>query len=167
MVHGLPLLSEIDRLCDACLTGKHKRVAFQRQAHNRASEQLGLVHADLCGPINPPTPGGKRYFLLLVDDSSRFMWVHLLAMKDQASAAIKKFQAAAELESGHKLKMLRTDRGGEFTSRELGYYSDHGVQRQLTAAYTPHQNVVVERRNQMVVGMARCLLKAKQVPARF
>jgi transposase InsO family protein len=122
----------------------------------------------LCGPIDPPTPGGKRYFLLLVDDHSRYMWISLLATKDQASAAIKKFQAAAELESGHKLKLLRTARGGEFTSKELGeIFSDHGVQRQLTAPYTPQQNGVVERRNQTAVGMARCLLKAKGVPPRF
>ena len=140
MVHGLPLINEIERVCDACLAGKHKRASFPRQAWNRADEQLGLVHADLCGPIDPPTPGGKRYFLLLVDDHSRYMWIYLLASKDQASAAIKKFQAAAELQSGRKLKMLRTDRGGEFTSNELGeYFSDRGVQRQLTAPYTPQR----------------------------
>jgi hypothetical protein len=91
MVHGLPLLDEVERMCDACLAGKHKRAPSPRQAINRADEPLGLVHVDLCGPIDPPTPGGKRYFLLLVDDHSRFMWLHLLATKDQASAAIKKF----------------------------------------------------------------------------
>jgi hypothetical protein len=91
---------------------------------------LGLVHADLCGPIDPPTPGGKKYFLLLVDDHSRYMWIFLLASKDQASPAIKKFQAAVELESGRKLKMLHTNRGGEFTSSELGeYFAERGVQR--------------------------------------
>ena len=104
MVHGLPLLEEVDRLCDACLAGKHKRASFPHEAYNRAGAQLGLVHADLCGPIDPPTPGGKRYFLLLVDDHSRHMWVYLLATKDQAALAIKKFQAEAELESGRKLR---------------------------------------------------------------
>jgi hypothetical protein len=94
------LLDELERLCDACLAGKQKRNPFPLQAINRADKRLGLVHADLCGPIDPPTPGGKRYFLFLVDDNSRYMWLHLLATKDQASAAIKKFQAAAELESG-------------------------------------------------------------------
>jgi hypothetical protein len=64
--------------------------------------------------------------------------------------------------------MLRTDRGGEFTSKELGeYFAGNGIKRQLTAAYTPQQNGVVERRNQTVVGMARSLLKAKGVPGEF
>jgi transposase InsO family protein len=64
--------------------------------------------------------------------------------------------------------MLCMERGGEFTSKELGeYFSDQGVQRQLTVSYTPQQNGVVERMNQTVVSMARCLLKAKGVPTKF
>lgn len=86
---------------------------------------LDLVHSDLCGPITPVTPGSKKYFLLLVDDRSRYMWVTLLKFKDKAVAAIKQFQARVELEAGRKLKVLRIDRGGEFTSIEFGeYYTD-------------------------------------------
>jgi transposase InsO family protein len=68
----------------------------------------------------------------------------------------------AEVESGRKLKVLRTDRGGEFTSMEFrAYCTEEGVQRQLTAPYSPQQNRVVERRNQTVVGMARSMMMAK------
>lgn len=103
-------------------------------------------------PLNPPLRGGKRYFVLLIDDMSRYMWLTLIASKDQAAAAIKKFKAHAELESGRKLKVLRTDREGEFTSIEFGeYMADQGVHRQLTTPYSPQQNGVVERRNQSVV----------------
>jgi hypothetical protein len=105
---------------------------------------------------------------LLVDDKSRYMWLRLLTTKDEAQEALKQFQAAAELESGQRLKTLHTDRGGEFTSASLGkYFADQGVQRQLTAPYTPQQNGVVERRNQTIVGMARSLLKAKAVPTKY
>jgi hypothetical protein len=52
---------------------------------------LELVHGDLCGPISPATPAGNRYFLLLVDDYSRFMWVKLLRTKDEAVDAIRQF----------------------------------------------------------------------------
>jgi hypothetical protein len=61
---------------------------------------LDLVNGDLCGPISPATPGGKRYFLLLVDDKSRFMWLALLAAKSDTLAALKKFQAKVEVETG-------------------------------------------------------------------
>jgi hypothetical protein len=42
-----------------------------------------LVHGDLCGHITAPTPGEKSYFLLIVDDYNRFMWLELLASKDE------------------------------------------------------------------------------------
>ena len=82
--------------------------------------------------------------------------------------AIKKFKARAEAESDNKLCVLRTDRGGEFTSMEFAaYYADQGVVRHHTMPYSPQQNGVVERWNQTVVGMARSKMKAKSMPARF
>jgi transposase InsO family protein len=111
------------------------------------------------------TPSGNSYFLLLVDDHSRYMWISTLVSKNQAVAAIMEFQARAEGELGHKLLMLRTDRGGEFTSKQFAEYCvQEGVQRQLTAPYSPQQNGIVERRNAMVVGAARSMLKEKGLP---
>ena len=67
------------------------------------------MHGDLCGPVTPVTPGGRCYFLLLVDDLSRFMWVMILGSKGEAADAIRRAQAAAEAESGRMLRVLRTD----------------------------------------------------------
>ena len=64
--------------------------------------------------------------------------------------------------------MLQTDRGGEFTAVEFATYcAEEGVERHLTAPYSPKQNGMVERRNQSIVGMARCMLKAKGMPTAF
>ena len=95
MVRGLPSIEHNGELCEACLAGKQRRAPFPQQAKYRAEEPLELVHADLCGTITPPTPGGRRYFLLLVDDYSRFMWLVLLTSKDEAATALKRFQAEA------------------------------------------------------------------------
>jgi hypothetical protein len=70
---------------------------------------LELIHGDICGPISPMTPSGNWYFILLVDDVSWFMWVKVLATKDQATYAIKQYQAAAEAEIGRKLRAFRSD----------------------------------------------------------
>jgi hypothetical protein len=84
------------------------------------------VHGDLCGPISPRT---RRmllamfttiYFLLLVDDMSRYMWLTLLRSTADAPAAIMAFQARVEHETSKKLKVLHTDNGGEFTSVQFG-----------------------------------------------
>jgi transposase InsO family protein len=96
------------------------------------------------------------------------MWVTLLAAKSDTLATVKQFQARVEVESGRRLRVLRTDNGGEFTSVEFETYcADHGVQRQHIAPYTPQQNGVVERRNQSIVTMARSLLKSRSMPAMF
>ena len=60
----------------------------------------------------------------------------------------KRFKSCVEKEIGGYIKCLRTDRGGEFTSFEFNeFYIEHGIRRQLTAAYTPQQNRVAERKN--------------------
>jgi transposase InsO family protein len=126
------------------------------------------VHEDLCGPVTPATPGGRRYFLLLVGDLSRCMWVVVLSSKREVVDAIRRAQAAAEVECGRKLRVLHTDNGGEFTAAEfMSYCMDEGVQRHYSAPYSPQQNNVVKRRNQTVVGMARALLKQRGMPAVF
>lgn len=67
-----------------------------------------------------------------------------------------------------KIKVLRTDRGGEFMSREFAAYCDEaGITRHFTAPYSPQQNGVVERRNRTVVAMARSLLKGRKLLSYF
>jgi len=168
LVRGLPVIDQVQQVCDACLAGKQRRAPFPQKALWRSTEPLQLLHGDICGPITPATPSGNKYFLLLVDDYSRFMWISLLPSKDAAATAIKNIQAAAERKSGKKLLMLRTDRGGEFTATDfINYCAQLGVRRQLTAPYTPQQNGVVERRNQTVAGTARSMMKAKSLPGVF
>jgi transposase InsO family protein len=126
------------------------------------------MHGDMCGPVTPATPGVRRYFLLLVDDLSRYMWVVVLGSKGEATDAIRRAQAAAEAECGRKLRVLHTDNDGEFTMAEFASYcADEGVQHHYSASYSPQQNGVVERHNQTVVGMARALLKQRGMSVVF
>jgi transposase InsO family protein len=92
------------------------------------------------------------------------MWVSLLQSKDQASQTIQRIQAVCERKYGNHLGALRTDRGCEFTAGQFSdYCAELGVTCELTAPYSPQQNGVVERRNQSVMGAARCMLKAKKL----
>ena len=78
----------------------------------RTAETPELVHGDLCGSITPAMPDGRNYFILLVDDYSRYIWLQLLTSKTEAAEAVKKFKARAEAESGKKLRVLRRSRCG-------------------------------------------------------
>ena len=73
-----------------------------------------------------------------MDDCSRYMWLQLLTIKDEAAKAIMRFQARVEAESRKMLRVLRTDRGGEFTLVEfVAYCVDQGVVRHHTTLYSP------------------------------
>ncbi|KAJ0621560.1 putative RNA-directed DNA polymerase [Helianthus annuus] len=168
LVEGVPHIKHQTELCEGCLISKQTRKPFPKETTWRASKPLELVHADLCGPITPQTIGGNRFFMLIVDDYCRFMWVYFLKTKDEAFSNFKKFKVKAEKNNKYKVGMLRTDRGGEFTSKEFNQYcEDQGIERQLTAPYTPQQNGVVERRNRTVMEVTRSLLKTMAVPEMF
>nr|GEW65903.1 zinc finger, CCHC-type [Tanacetum cinerariifolium] len=112
--------------------------------------QKSLVCGDLCGPISPETESGKKYMFSLIDDCTRYMWVYFLKSKDEALETFKEFKLKVKKEVGKKLKSFRTDRGGEFTSKEFTRYcKENGILRQLTAPYSPQQNGIVERRNRV------------------
>lgn len=134
----------------------------------RADEPLQLVHVDLCGPITPSTLADNKYFMLFVDDYTRWTTVYMLKSKDQAVDAFIKFRAEVEKSSGYEIKILRSDRGGEFLSKSFQSVCEQsGIKHQFTAPYTPQQNRVVERKNRSVMEMARSLLKSMEIPGIF
>ena len=148
--------------------GKQRRDPFPKVSTWRASSILQLVHADICGPINPMSTSKKRYLLTFIDDFSRKTWVYFLVEKSEAFVVFKHYKAKVEKETEACIKALRTDRGGEFTSQDFtNFCGVNGIRRQLTAAYTPQQNDVAERKNQTIMNMVRCMLSGKQVPNIF
>ena len=110
----------------------------------------------------------KRYLITFIDDYSRKTWVYFLMEKSEAYSTFKSFKARVEKETGTYIRRLRTDRGGEFTSQDFtDFCNEHGIQRQLTTAYTPQQNGVAERKNRTIMNMVRSMLTAKQIPKTF
>lgn len=78
MVHGLPDITCPKETCNGCLLSKQARCPFPAKTEFSATRCLEMIHGDICGPISPKTPAGNRYFLLLVDDYSRAMWVFMI-----------------------------------------------------------------------------------------
>ena len=93
------------------------------------------------------------------------MWTMLLQEKSEAFEKFKNFKKLVEQETKCKIKTFRSDRGGEFCSKEFHMYCDeNGIKRHLTAPYSPQQNGVVERRNRTLLEMTRSILKHMKVP---
>ncbi|GKV46281.1 hypothetical protein SLEP1_g53273 [Rubroshorea leprosula] len=88
--------------------------------------------------------------------------------KSEALAAFKNFKVLAENEVGRSVKVLCTDHGGEFNSKEFADFCEsNGIKRQLTAAYTPQQNGVCERRNHTIMNMVRSLMSKSGLPKEY
>ncbi|KAC9145043.1 hypothetical protein E3N88_46293 [Mikania micrantha] len=106
--------------------------------------------------------------MLIVDDHSRFMWAYMLKEKREAFGKFKTFKAMVETQFQKRVKSLRTDRGGEFTSGEFNQYcEEEEISRQLTIPYTPQQNGIVERRNRTILNCTRSILKGMKMPQCF
>ena len=115
-VRGLPGIRILDNtICKSCQFGKQTRTNFPEK-EGSASRPLQLVHIDICGPSRAKSPRGEEYFIIFIDDFYRMVWIGLLKHKDEAFEKFKSFKALAENELDHKIKCLRSDGGGEFTS---------------------------------------------------
>nr|GEZ10736.1 retrovirus-related Pol polyprotein from transposon TNT 1-94 [Tanacetum cinerariifolium] len=80
-----------EHLCPSCEKGKSKRASHPPKPVPNSRQRLYLLHMDLCGPMRIASINGKRYVLVIVDDYSRYTWVHFLRSKDEAPAVIITF----------------------------------------------------------------------------
>ena len=109
---GLVPVQSID-FCEPCVLGKQYRLSFHKGTH-LAKACLEYLHADLWGRSPVPTHGGNKYFLSIVDDFTRKVWVFLLKSKDQTLEKFKTWKTMVESQIERKIKTLRTDNGLEF-----------------------------------------------------
>ena len=155
------------KFCEHCIFGKHKRVHFNTSVHTTKGT-LDYVHADLWGPSRKSSLGGARYMLTIIDDYSRRVWPYFLKQKDDTFAAFKDWKVMIERQTERKVKLLRTDNGGEFCSREFNdYCRSEGIVRHHTIPHTPQQNGVAERMNRTIISKARCMLSNARISKHF
>nr|GEX03478.1 hypothetical protein [Tanacetum cinerariifolium] len=160
LVRGLPRLKfEKDHLCSACQLGKSRKYSHKPKTKNTNLEVLNTLHMDLCGPIRVQTINVKKYFLVIIDDYSRFTWVKFLRSKDETSEFIIKFLKQIQVSLNKTIRYIRTDNGIEFFNQVLTeYYESVGIFHQKLVLRTPQQNGVVEIRNHTLVEAARIML---------
>ena len=133
--------------CDSCLKGKMTKLPFSEKGE-RVDELLGLVHTDVCGPMTTHALGGYSYFITFIDDHSHYGYVYLMKHKSEAFEKFREFRSEVEKQLGKSIKILRSDRGGEYLSQEFqDYLRDNGILSQWTPPYTPQHNGVSEMRN--------------------
>ena len=149
--------------CEICIQAKLTKKPFPKAERN--TQLLDLVHSDICEYNGVLTRGGKRYFITFIDDCSRYTYVYLLRTKDEAFDMFKVCKAEVENQLEKKIKMLRSDRGGEYFSNEFDLYCEqHGIIHHRTAPFTPQQNGLAERKNRTFTDMINSMLIHASLP---
>ncbi|CAI7898725.1 unnamed protein product, partial [Closterium sp. NIES-53] len=123
---------------------------------------LQTLHMDMWGPDRVRGQGHERYFLLVVDDYSRYTTVFPLRSKGDVTEVLIDWIRAARLQlrerfgSDFPVLRLHSDRGGEFSSARLGAFCRaQGIRQTFTLPASPQQNGIAERHIGMVMDVAR------------
>lgn len=150
--------------CNACILGKQHRLPFTSST-TVTSKPLELLHTDLCGPMPVPSHGDNLYFITLLDDFTGYSFVSPLRHKSDAANFLKTSIAMLERQTGHSVKCIRSDNGGEFINTDLAtFYKSKGIKSETTVPYTPQQNGKAERLNRTLLDKARPMLADAQLP---
>ena len=155
MLHGLihSFGLESFETCEACLLGKMTKAPFAGHSE-RASDLLGLIHTNVCGPISSISRGGYQYFITFTDDFSRYGYIYLMRHKSESFEKFKLFKNEVQNQLGKNVKTLRSDRGGEYLSQNFDdHLKDCGIVSQLSPSGTPQWNGISKRRNQTLLDM--------------
>ena len=154
--------------CECCVQGKSHRLPFQLSTTRRSNYPLELVHSDVCGKIGTKSLGGGEYFVTFLDDHTRHIWVYILKNKGEVFEKFRKWKALVEKSSEKKIKVLRCDNGGEYTSTEfVNYLSKEGIKHELTTPHTPQQNDAAERLNRTLIEGICTMLADSKLPHSF
>lgn len=129
---------------------------------NKADGPFELLHMDIWGPYALPSIYKQRYFLIIVDDFSRYTWVTLLKGKHQVQSLVQSFVALVERQFNASVKVIKTDNGPKFTLSS--YYANKGIIHQTSCMETPQQNGRVERKHRFIFNIARALMIQSGIP---
>ena len=153
--------------CESCLLGKMTKTPFTKKGE-RSTELLSLIHADVCRPMSTQARNGFSYFLTFTDDHSRYGHVYLLKYKSEVFEKFKEYKSEVENQLGKSIKVLRSNRGGEYLSQEFqDYLKENGILSQWTPPYTPQLNGVSERRNRTLLDMVCSMMSHANLPKSF
>ncbi|CAL8132317.1 unnamed protein product [Prunus armeniaca] len=155
-----------------CIKGKMTN--SRKLGSTRSQNLLEIIHTDICGPFPVPTIEGHRYFITFIDDFSRFCYIYLIQNKSSAFEVFKVFKTEVENQLELKIKVLRSDRGGEYYGKydEQGrhpsplarFLQDCGIIAQYTNPGTPQENGVSKRRNRTLKDMVRSMIGNTDLP---
>jgi hypothetical protein len=136
MVIGVPnFSSEHHDLCKGCALGKYTKTAFP-SSDNRSTRILDFIHSDVCGSMSSTSLNGSLYYVVFIDEFSQKFWIFFMKTKGQVFSRFQEFKALVENQTGKKIKVLRSNNGGGYTSKYfIEFCTIEGIMRELNVPY--------------------------------
>jgi hypothetical protein len=145
-------------VCNGCAQGKNIKNPFSKR-DGKEKGFLELILSDVYGLIPSTSISGYVCYVSFIDDYSHKTWVYFLKSKDEVFGKFKEFKALIENLYERNIKILSSDNGGEYTSKEfLNFCKDVKIKRELTTPYNPQQNGVAERKNRTIMEAPKTMI---------
>lgn len=163
----IPVLSNSSFVCDHCSVAKSHKLAFH-ESISSVNFPFNLVHSDIWGPSPVSSFNGFKYYLVLVDELTKFSWIYPLKTKAEVPAKYIIFSNMVHNQFNAKIKILRTDNGGEFVNTTMqDFLNSQGTIHQRSCPHTPEQNGVAERKHRHLIETIVALLHQAQLPNKY
>ncbi|KAM1788705.1 hypothetical protein ACFX11_038955 [Malus domestica] len=153
--------------CSDCAVSKSSKLPFVSGSCT-TSKPLELLHMDVWGPAPISSVHGFRYYVIIVDDYTKYSWLYPLKFKSDVLSTFVHFKSLIENKLGVKVISIRSDFGGEFLSSKFSkFLLEQGITHQLSCPHTPKQNGCVERKHIRLVETAHTFLTVSKVPHQY
>ncbi|XP_031745067.1 uncharacterized protein LOC116405245 [Cucumis sativus] len=153
--------------CLNCKLAKQPALSFSQSISN-CDKPFDLVHSDIWGPAPITTVHGYRYYVLFIDDYSRFTWIYFLKHRSELSRTYIEFANMIRTQFSSPIKILRTDNALEYKdSILLSFLSQQGTIVQRSCPHTSQQNGRAERKHRHILDSVRALLLSASCPEKF
>lgn len=150
-----------DNPCLDCIKGKFTKTI--KKGATRSTGVLQLIHTNICGPFPITSVDGYDSFITFTDDYSRYGYIFPINDRSEALKKFKIFKAQVENQQNVKIKVVRSDRGGEYYGKSAPYgqipgpfakfLQENGIVAQYSMPGEPQQNGVAVRRNRTLMDM--------------
>ena len=134
--------------------------------HHQSIRALEIVHSDLWGPSPVISHAGNRYYVIFIDDFTRYTRLYPLKLKSDVLSVFLDFQLRVESQFGQKIINFQSDWGGEFQALHK-HLTRQGIAHRVSCPHTPAQNGTAERKHQHIIETALSLMRHSSVPHRF
>ncbi|PKU86871.1 Retrovirus-related Pol polyprotein from transposon TNT 1-94 [Dendrobium catenatum] len=153
--------------CTSCIVAKSHKLQFNKR-NSISSSLFDLIHTDVWGPALIISTAGFHYYVIFLDDCTRFTWIYFMHTKQETLSKFKILCNLIKTQFGRVPKQLQSNGGGEFTSIQFKtFLQEQGIQQRLSCPHTPEQNGTSERKHRHILELTRTLFHSSNMPANF